>query len=80
MEKIVKKSVQGNWVEYDSSISALSYGINYLQYDLDSKEASVFFLAAKRTGEARFEDDYENQFTLTYDRYKYVYKLTKRDY
>jgi hypothetical protein len=42
-------------------------GINYLLYDLDAKEAKVFFNEAKRNKYAEFEDDKEGQFTLSYN-------------
>lgn len=72
--------VHNYYVQYDNADATINYALSYLQSDLDSEEASVFFDAAKKRGKAKFEDDYENQFTLTYDYSTYVYTLTKRDY
>jgi hypothetical protein len=55
--------IQGLKVKYEDNERA---GINYLLYDLDAKEAKVFFNEAKRNKYAEFEDDKEGQFTLSY--------------
>ncbi|MFC1656627.1 hypothetical protein ACFL14_01510 [Patescibacteria group bacterium] len=51
-------------------------GVEYLQYDLDGRESSVFFDQARIKGRADFEDDREGQFTLDYRNGKYF--LIKR--
>jgi len=43
-------------------------GINYLLYDLDAEESRVFFDQAKQKKYAAFEDDKEDQFSLSYSR------------
>lgn len=53
-------------------------GIDYLLYDLDKEEATVFFKQAKREKFAKFEDDYEHQFTLMYNPDD-TYTLLRRD-
>ena len=55
--------VRGFKVSYEDSAKK---GIDYLLYDLDQEEAKVFFEQAKQKKEARFEDDEERQFTLSY--------------
>ena len=56
--------IHGLKVKYEDNEQA---GINYLLYDLDAKEAKVFFNEAKRNKYAEFEDDKEGQFTLSYN-------------
>ncbi|MBI2632963.1 MAG: hypothetical protein HYW78_01060 [Parcubacteria group bacterium] len=53
-------------------------GIDYLQYDLDYNEAKVFFDQARNYGKAPFEDDYDNNYDLTYDSGYGFYLLTRR--
>lgn len=72
--------IHGYKVQYDPLDPIIEYAISYLESDLDREEASVFFIAAKQIGKAKFENDYDYQFTLSYDPYTYVYNLTKRDY
>lgn len=75
-----KVYINGNTVKYDDQQNNISYGIQYLQYDLKPDESNVFFNQAKTLGSAPFEDDNENQFTLQYNSNEYSYTLIKRDY
>jgi len=54
-------------------------GIKYLLYDLDSEEARVFFDQARAHKYAKFEDDSERQYTLSYNS-DGTYTLTRRSY
>ena len=77
--------IQEVWINYyrlkyeDQEID-ISYGVQYLQYDLSLEESKVFFEQAKRNKQAQFEDDYERQFTLEYNSGEDSYTLIKRDY
>lgn len=57
---------------------AASKGMDYLDVDLQSEEARVFFNQARQTGSAKFEDDEERNFTLKYDRRTGHYSIEKR--
>lgn len=70
----MEKYIHGFKVEYEDDVEK---GINYLLYDLDREEAGVFFSQAKLRKYAKFEDDYEGQYTLTYNRDR-TYSLTRR--
>jgi len=54
-------------------------GVNYLFSDLDRDEARVFFDQAKARKSAKFEDDEDRQFTLSYDG-DGSYSLMRRTY
>ena len=54
-------------LKYEDQETNVTYGVQYLQYDLQPEEAKVFFEQAKIKGQAQFEDDYERQFTLKYE-------------
>lgn len=56
--------IHGFKVKYEDNARA---GIDYLLYDLDSEEARVFFSQAKLKKYAKFEDDQDRQFTLSYN-------------
>ena len=56
-------AVHGKKVAYEKNAYE---GVKYLRDDLDSREAMVFFGAARRAGSAPFEDDDDRQFTLIY--------------
>ena len=43
-------------------------GVEYLDSDLDYKEAEVFFRDAKSRGQSALEDDDRRNFTLVYNR------------
>jgi len=53
-------------------------GVNYLLYDLDEKEARIFFDQARLKNFANFEDDREGQYTLSYNP-DGSYTLTRRE-
>lgn len=67
-------------LKYEDQETNVSYGVQYLQYDLQPEEAKVFFEQAKIKGQSQFEDDYERQFTLKYEYGDDSYTLIKRDY
>ena len=56
--------IHGFKVKYEDNAKV---GIDYLLYDLDSEEARVFFNQAKLKKYAKFEDDQDRQFTLSYN-------------
>ena len=77
--------IQEIWInyyklKYEDQETDISYGVQYLQYDLMPEESKVFFEQAKTNKQAQFEDDYERQFTLTYDYGDNSFTLIKRDY
>lgn len=53
-------------------------GMDYLDHDLQTSEAKVFFDQAFAKGKADFEDDEERQFTLLYDRSAGRYSIVHR--
>lgn len=65
--------IHGFKVKYEENAKR---GIDYLLYDLDREEAKVFFDQARARRYAKFEDDREGQFTLTYNHDSYT--LIKR--
>jgi Na+-translocating ferredoxin:NAD+ oxidoreductase RnfC subunit len=67
-------------LKYEDQETGISYGVQYLQYDLAPEEAKVFFEQAKSTGQAQFEDDNERQYTIKYEYGDNSYTLIKRDY
>ena len=56
--------IHGLKVRYEENAKQ---GIDYLRYDLDKEEATVFFDQAKEKGYAKFEDDEDRQFTLAFN-------------
>lgn len=52
--------------------------LGYLRDDLQYEEARVFFEQARYRGEAQFEDDYDGQWTIKYNRSTGGYLLVKR--
>ncbi len=56
-----KQNVHGHTVTGEDNAMD---GINYLDHDVDYKEAEVFFEQAKRNGSAQFEDERGRNFTL----------------
>lgn len=75
---IQKQYFAGQYVKYDDQEKNISYGINYLSYDLSPEEVKVFFNEAKIKGQAQFEDHYNRNFTLMYNS-DYTYTLISRD-
>lgn len=59
-----KRDVHGHTVLGEDN--ALN-GIDYLDHDLDFKEAEVFFKQARYKGQVEFEDDKDRDFTLIYN-------------
>ena len=68
-------SVHGYIARYEDSVYN---GIRYLMLDLDREEAKVFFEQARMYHSAQFEDEYEGQYTITYNSSDGTYTLTKR--
>lgn len=56
-----KRQIKGYTVFYNEDSVE---GANYLDHDLDYKEAEVFFRAARERGSVDFEDDNDRDFTL----------------
>jgi len=52
-------------------------GVRHLLEDLQYEEAKVFFEQARQYRSAQFEDDFEGQYTLSYNR-DGTYTLSKR--
>ena len=73
---MAKESVHGFWVEFDEE---LRDGIRYLRDDLQYREAKSLFDAARLTGSAEFEDDYDRDWTLTYNSGEGTYTLIRRE-
>lgn len=57
-------SIHGFRVKYEDNART---GRDYLLYDLDREEAWVFFEHARTKKYAKFEDDREGQYTLSYN-------------
>ena len=68
-----KRQIHGHWVMFEENAKP---GIHYLEYELQAKEALVFFDQAKQHGSAEFEDSYRHNFTLSY--YHDGYTLVRR--
>ncbi|MBI4159904.1 hypothetical protein HY504_01930 [Candidatus Wolfebacteria bacterium] len=64
-----KTTILGFTVSYEDNARE---GVRYLRDDLDYRETKVFFDQAKSKGSAEFEDEYDRQFTLVYQRGLYV--------
>jgi len=62
---IKKETIHGFWVTFDEE---LRDGVRYLRDDLQYKEAKTLFDAARLNGSAEFEDDYDRDWTLVYNR------------
>lgn len=71
-----KERVHGFLVEFDEKFRG---GIRYLRDDLQYKEAKTLFDAARLKGKAYFEDDYDRDWTLTYNRGEGAYTLSCRE-
>jgi len=74
--EVKKESIHGFWVEFDEE---LRDGIRYLRDDLQYREAKSLFDAARLTGSAEFEDDYDRDWTLTYNSGEGTYTLIRRE-
>ena len=73
---IRKERVYGFWLQYDDDFIE---GVRYLRTDLQYEEAKTLFDAARLTGHAFFEDDYDRDWTLLFNRGDGSYSLHKRD-
>jgi len=73
--KTKKERIHGFLLEFDEE---LKEGVRYLRDDLQYKEAKTLFDAARLRGDAEFEDDYDRDWTLTYNRGKGTYTLIRR--
>lgn len=62
---IKKETIHGFWVTFDEE---LRDGVRYLRDDLQYKEAKTLFDAARLNGSAEFEDDYDRDWSLIYNR------------
>lgn len=67
-------SVHGYRTKYEDDVYN---GIKHLLQDLQYKETKVFFEHARLHRSAQFEDDFEGQYTLEYNR-DGTYTLSKR--
>ena len=70
-----KEKVHGYWLQYPEE---LQEGMKYLRDDLQQGEAKTFFDASRVNGIAEFEDDYDHDWTLIYNRGDNTYTLTPR--
>lgn len=69
-----KENIHGYWVVYeDAALDAA----NYLRYDLQPGEVKTLCDAARLGGHAEFEDDYDRDWTILYNR-DGTYTLTRR--
>jgi len=62
---IKKETIHGFWVTFEEE---LRDGVRYLRDDLQYKEAKTLFDAARLNGSAEFEDDYDRDWSLIYNR------------
>jgi hypothetical protein len=53
-------------------------GMNRLLVDLDLSEVKPLYDYARMNGSANYEDDYDKQYTLIYDRSKGAYTIISR--
>lgn len=74
--EIEKERIHGFWVIFDKKFRD---GVRYLRDDLQYKEAKTLFDAARFRGEAEFEDDYDRDWTLIYNRGEGTYTLVRRE-
>lgn len=69
-----KETVHGFYVNFEESDRL---GINYLREDLQYREAKTIFDAARMNGSSHFEDDYDQDWTITHNA-DGTYALTRR--
>lgn len=72
---IKKETIYGFWVVYEEE---LRDGVRYLRDDLQRGEAKTIFDSARVNGSAEFEDDYDRDWTLLYNRGENTYTLLRR--
>lgn len=70
-----RTSIHGFWVNYEDNAHE---ALKRLRDDLSRDEAKVYFEQARLKGSAQFEDDYDRQFTLFYERGSGSFILTRR--
>jgi len=75
---VQKIYIGGYYVKYDDQERNISYGVYYLQYDLNAEELRVFLDQARSKGQAEFEDRAGRNFTLMYNN-DGTYTLLSRD-
>ena len=71
-----KERVHGFLLIFDEE---LREGVRYLRDDLQYREAKTLFDAARLNGTAEFEDDYDRDWTLIYNRGEGTYTLVLRE-
>lgn len=64
-----RASVHGFWVSYEDNAYE---GLKHLRDDLSRDEAKVYFEQARAKKSAQFEDDYDRQFSILYEKGSYV--------
>lgn len=72
---IKREQVHGFWLVFDED---LRDGVRYLREDLQYNEAKTLFDAARINGTAEFEDDFDRDWTLLYNRADGTYTLIRR--
>ncbi|MBZ9578639.1 hypothetical protein KJA14_02200 [Patescibacteria group bacterium] len=70
-----KEKIHGFLLKFEEE---LREGVRYLRDDLQYREAKTLFDAARLQGTAEFEDDYDRDWTLTYNRGEGTYTLVRR--
>ncbi len=70
-----KEMIHGYWLISDESFRD---GVRYLRDDLQKDEAGSLFEAAKLRGSSQFEDDYDRDWTLVYNRNDYTFTMLRR--
>ena len=70
-----KETIHGYRVVFDDGDKE---GVWYIRGDLQRNEAKTLFEAAKKQGSAEFEDDYDRDWTLIYNRNDYTFTLCRR--
>ncbi|MFH0987353.1 MAG: hypothetical protein V1841_00450 [Patescibacteria group bacterium] len=73
-----RENIHGFFVEFDPTEKEIIYAGRYLRDDLQLTEAKTFFDAARLNGSADFEDDYDRDWTIIYNRGTNVYNLVRR--
>ena len=72
---IQREQVHGFWLIFEED---LRDGARYLREDLQYQEAKSLFDAARLNGSSEFEDDYDRDWTLVYNRGEGNYTLLRR--
>ena len=70
-----KESIHGAWIIFDEEMQD---AIRYLRSDLQRDEAMTLFDAARFKGSAEFEDDYDRDWSLVYNRGDNTFTLFRR--